>query len=55
MPEGSEAREAFDDLSPASRRQFVRYVLEAKGAETRKRRIREGVKHVVRRLRKRRS
>jgi hypothetical protein len=55
MPEGSEAREAFDDLPPASRRQFVRYVLEARGAETRKRRIGEGVGRIVQRLRKRRS
>lgn len=54
IPEGSEAREALDDLPPPSRRQFVRYVLEAKGADTRARRIREGVEHIVQRLKKRR-
>jgi hypothetical protein len=53
LPRGSEAREAFEDLPPASRRQFVRFILEAKGAETRRRRIREGVRRIVQRLRKR--
>ena len=51
MPKGSEALEAFQALTVPNRKRFIDRIEEAKTAATRKRRIEQGVKLLVERLR----
>ncbi len=41
------ARAAFENMTPAGRRAFVSYILEAKTGPTRERRIRQGLQRIV--------
>ena len=51
MPEGSEALEAFQALTVPNRKRFIDRIEEAKTSATRKRRIEQGIKLLIERLR----
>ncbi len=51
MPEGSEAFEAFQALTVPNRKRFIDRIEEAKTPATRKRRIEQGVKLLIERMR----
>ncbi len=51
MPEGSEALEAFQALTVPNRKRFIDRIEEAKTPATRKRRIEQGIKLLIERLR----
>lgn len=48
------ARKAFREITPALRREFLRWVLHAKNPETRERRIRKGIAVLIERASRRR-
>jgi Bacteriocin-protection, YdeI or OmpD-Associated/Domain of unknown function (DUF1905) len=48
------ARKAFREITPALRREFLRWVLHAKNPETRERRIRKGIVVLIERASRRR-
>ena len=51
MPEGSEALESFQALTVPNRKRFIDRIEEAKTPTTRKRRIEQGIKLLIERLR----
>ena len=55
MPEGSEALAAFQALTVPNRKRFIDRIVEAKTPATRKRRIEQGVRLLIERLRSKRN
>ncbi len=51
MPAGSEAQEAFQALTVPNRKRFIDRIEDSKTAATRKRRIEQGIKLLIERLR----
>ena len=43
----TKAREAFTDFSPSHRNEYIRWITEAKGAETRARRVAQTIEWVA--------